>query len=774
MRFPRAYLLFGIFLFSTPVLAEICPALNTLASSCGNGVCQGDFGESVSRCPQDCANPNTQVFGYWAQAATCPDTIIYRPASIAETAQAVRETVLDGKKVRVKSSSHSMTDLICGQGNIISIEKLKTIDEPQTIDGKQTVSFDAAVTFKELQEFLHARGKAIKSLVSPGFGDINILGALATGSHGSNTKGPAGVATSMQAIEVIDQRGEVVSYSRDTTGISEPDKWKALMVHLGLFGPVVRGTIEIEDQYNLHSRVLSFDDTQLFQDGIEATVAQCDHVWLQWYPSNNKVVLTCASRSTAPVTDPTARSIWLDPDIDTALQDPFLVLMQLGACSKATECFIESTRQSLFLSNPPLVYDDDQGNLVHVNEIVGFSHRMTTGIQENIQTIPPGYEWVFAVPSRHATDVLQYAKHRIQQDGRCLPLNAFMVRFGQVHDENFLSMESAGPGFAKGEQVAIVEIPVFLPYGFSEKQLQNYFAPFLDIVDYAVSRYGARLHWGKNREDIFTKPKVLADLNGGKRLAKVQAVIDELDPYGVFANEFLARTGFSWPRAGQDWLPAYYPECGSQNDTDGDGMSDCFELSVGSDLRQFNGMKVSIDNFAGSGSCNKMDTYSEMASRYRSPREVRNMTAGWEFNAKDHTYTSSTYTWNPSWSRSGKRSWKVRFEGMFKAPVTGRYCFSVSNGSEGGGIVKGWNSCAQTWVDRQRMSEAGFNAANHAQAGCMDLRSGESYKLDLVGRYHNANVGRPFIYSSKYCVNENGGDCVPDKLIPQHRVTPSP
>lgn len=754
--------------------AEICPALDTLASSCGNGTCQGDFRESVSTCPQDCANPNTQVFGFWARAATCPETLIYWPRSIAEARQAVRQTVINGRTVRVKAKSHSMSDIMCGQGNIISIEHLKTIDEPVTFEGVETVSFDAGVTFKELQDFLHLRGKAIKGLVSPGYGDITILGGLATGLHGSNTKGPSEVATSMVALDVVDQRGDLTRYTRGTTGVQEPNRWKAMMTHLGLFGLIARGTIEVEDQYNLRARIITLDDAQLFADGLETTVEQCDHVWFQWYPSNDQVVLTCASRTEDPITDPTARSIWVDPEIEEFLQDPFIVLMQAGACDTTIECFIESTRRSLFLSSPPLVYEDAHGDTVHVDDIVGFSHLIQTSLQTNITVTPPGYEWVFAVPSRHALDVLQYAKARIQADGRCLPLNAFMIRFGQVHEGSLLSMQAEGPGFVAGEQVAIIELPIFLPYGFSSSQLEDYFAPFLDVLHYAVDNYGARVHWGKNREDVFADLDVIAGTESGGRLSAVQAVIADMDPYGVFANEFLVRAGFEWPLLGQDFVPVYYPECSGTIDSDGDGLTDCFELENGADPNVYNGLKVSIDGFAGDGSCNKMDDYAEMESRYQSPREVKVMRAGWEFNSKNHTYTTSTYSWDPEWSSSGKRTWKVRFEGLFRAPSSGRYCFDVTNGSSGGGIIGGWNSCAQIWVDQQRMSEAGFNASDHAQPGCIDLSSGESYRLDLVGRYHNANVGRPFIYSARYCSSDTGANCSPDKQLPLELLTPIP
>ena len=38
-------------------------------------------------------------------------------------------------------------------------------------------------------------------------------------------------------------------------------------------------------------------------------------------------------------------------------------------------------------------------------------------------------------------------------------------------------------------------------------------------------------------------------------IERFQAVLSELDPYGVFANDHLRRLGFTWPKEGQEKPP---------------------------------------------------------------------------------------------------------------------------------------------------------------------------------------------------------------------------
>jgi hypothetical protein len=65
------------------------------------------------------------------------------------------------------------------------------------------------------------------------------------------------------------------------------------------------------------------------------------------------------------------------------------------------------------------------------------------------------------------------------------------------------------------------------------------------MVMHLITNHRARPHLGKNREDIFWSAEALA--GNAERRAIFQPFIDERDPAGTFANDFLRRSGFSWP-----------------------------------------------------------------------------------------------------------------------------------------------------------------------------------------------------------------------------------
>lgn len=95
-----------------------------------------------------------------------------------------------------------------------------------------------------------------------------------------------------------------------------------------------------------------------------------------------------------------------------------------------------------------------------------------------------------------------------------------------------------------------LEFPIYWPYSFSAEQLAEYQAPYAEMILYLIRNHRGRPHLGKNRSDIFAHPVTLA-ANADRR-ALFQPFIDQLDPAGVFANDFLRQAGFSWPNERQD------------------------------------------------------------------------------------------------------------------------------------------------------------------------------------------------------------------------------
>ncbi len=106
--------------------------------------------------------------------------------------------------------------------------------------------------------------------------------------------------------------------------------------------------------------------------------------------------------------------------------------------------------------------------------------------------------------------------------------------------------------------------------------------------------------------------------------------------------------------------------------------------------------------------------------------------------------------------------------GEFLVEETGRYCFAQNNGSTGTGIISGWNSCGQIWVNKNRVVEVGYSSSN-TPVGCVDLNAGQRYRLDFYNRHHNANVSRSFISQPRWCFG-GSGDCSPNRKFEQSQL----
>jgi len=757
--------------FGGPAGAEVCPALSVLASSCRNDLCEAALGEDANTCPEDCADRSTQLTAYYTQAITCPPTTLFEPESIQELQDAVRSIVSSGRKVKPAGTSHSATDVICADdlGDVVRTKRLRDIGPVEPFEGHATtVEFESGVHFNELQEHLHALGYSF-GLASTGYGGISIGGAIATGAHGSSLLGYSTLSSYVIGLDVVGPDGELTTYTEGTTGVTDPDQWRALKANLGLLGIVVRVRLRLEPQFNLRVEV-RYQNESVFvaPGGVESTIAGCDYVFLTWFPGQNLVQYLCGNRDTTSPVEPNAQNRLFTPDI-SALEETFAIpTLQFGMCVPSTECFIEQQRVQIYQAQPPLVVTDGPGVDANVvsrhSELTGYAHRMIT-LQPEVFLEQPSLsqlEYEGAMPLHQIQSAVQYLHSLYDRDGVCQPLIGTIMRFDVADDGTLLAGNHARAGVASGEPMVHLEFVEYWGYELNEDTLQEFVSnPFTEIVDHLVTHYDYWPHWGKNDEWVFAHPAVLAR-NAGER-ATFNQVIAAMDPYGVFSNASSRRNGFVSPQEGGDFASFYYGNCASL-DSDGDGISDCTDRAP----HDYSGMYVRIDDdWIWSGTCNAADSWSEMKGNFGADQK-QNMRAGWDYDSENHSYHTHTFNWEPTWPRSGGRTWEAMMSAKFVPEDTGRYCFSQDNGATGTSIVSGWNACSQVWVNKQRVSEVGYQSSN-TPSGCVTLEGGVPIRLDLYNRHHNANLSRSFQSSPRWCYG-GASDCTADRKFQQNEL----
>lgn len=556
MRRPLV-VVFAFLLFrSGPVTAQPCPANSPLALSCGNGTCNKTLGETAVTCPADCLDDKRNVKPYYSLASTCPKTTIFWPSTVPEAIAAMRLSVAQGKHVRVVGTVHTASPAVCVEhGNVISTERLDAIEGLESYAGQNVVKVQAGAHVWDVLNFLHQHGKALGYNV-PGMGDISVGGFLAVGGHGSNGDASATMGSLVVAIDKMDPEGNVTTYDAST---APPALWTALRADLGLLGMTVRARLRIRDQFHVRQRIFELTDAELFQPGRLNQLADgCQYLFATYLNSVGRLAVTCGTETSDPVTAEDARMTLFAPDLPDAVKELSVPAFQRAACSSEAARKGELALYNFRRTHPWLEWTDSQGRPRRGLEAVGFAHRMTEiSFLDLDRPLFSNRDWEVAVPASEMDAALVYIKSQLEEHKLYNPAIGIVLRADRANVDTLMASSAAGGGVEAGERLFYIEFPNYWPYEFTPAQLAAYEAPYAEMVRHLIANHRARPHWGKNRADIFSDPSTLA--SSADRRAAFQPWIDQLDPYGVFANDFYRQAGFSWPLEGQDWVPEYFP-----------------------------------------------------------------------------------------------------------------------------------------------------------------------------------------------------------------------
>jgi FAD/FMN-containing dehydrogenase len=545
------------------VIEPACPGI-VQSLTCGNGVCDVLLGESIDTCQTDC-KPGL-VESFYAQTTIC-DSVqqVFRPTIVEEVQDAVQQSVMDGRRVRVVGSLHSATDIVCGDGSTIVMQDFDQIIGLEQFEGETVVRAESGVTFGELNAWLAERGYSLDFAVT-GFNGISLGGAVGTGIHGTTPSARDSFPGNVMSMTVVTADGAAQEYS---AGQSDANVWRALRTNLGLLGVVTEMRVRVVPRFKLRVQTDYPPAAALFEPGgYDALMAGCEFGYLQYFPTIPTLVRVCGVESDDALT-PGARSNLLSPNIPIELQTPFITALQGAACDPdGFGCLLQGFRFIQLLVQPPFGADGPNGEEINPADLVGWADQMVTGTFRAGQPKVESNEWEVTVPAKQADEALAATRDILEGTRSCLPLVGVFIRYGKAEATSFLSPNAALGQFDDGERVLHLAITTFRPLAFSDAREAAYDAPFVDLVDTLVTSYGGRLHWGKNRNETFAH----AALDGAvdDRIAPFQAVLDQVDPYGVFGSEWAEAAGFSWPNGGQDFSEFYFPgsnECGCPLET---------------------------------------------------------------------------------------------------------------------------------------------------------------------------------------------------------------
>lgn len=193
----------------------------------------------------------------WAGNYTYSTDRVHQPKSVED----VQKIVKSGAKLKALGARHSFNSIADTTGDQISLLNFTGM----SIDpAAKTVTVGAGVTYGHLAPYLQSHGYALHNLAS--LPHISVVGACATGTHGSGNKN-GNLSTAVAGVKFVSGSGEVTTLSKQHDG----ERFEAAVVGLGALGVITEITLALQPTFDVRQVVyenLPFSELQHHLDEI--------------------------------------------------------------------------------------------------------------------------------------------------------------------------------------------------------------------------------------------------------------------------------------------------------------------------------------------------------------------------------------------------------------------------------------------------------------------------------------------------------------------------
>jgi alditol oxidase len=183
----------------------------------------------------------------WAGNIAYSARTFHAPRSVDDVQSIVRRAT----KVRAVGSRHSFNTIADTDADLISLAHLNRII---SIDSDaRTVTVEGGATYRDIGKQIDTAGFALANLAS--LPHVTIVGACATGTHGSGNTNP-GLAAAIASLTLVTADGDLVTLKRGDA------EFNGAPVNVGALGIVVEVTLDLVPRYEARQEVfleLPFD-----------------------------------------------------------------------------------------------------------------------------------------------------------------------------------------------------------------------------------------------------------------------------------------------------------------------------------------------------------------------------------------------------------------------------------------------------------------------------------------------------------------------------------
>ncbi len=423
----------------------------------------------------------------WARTQRVRPRRVERPRDADEVVRAVRRAVAEGLRVRAVGAGHSFTGAAVADGVQLDLGECAAVErvEPQP-GGRTAVTVGAGIRLRALCAELAARGLALENM-----GDIDhqtIAGAISTGTHGTGGA-LRGMAAQVTGARLVTATGEVVELGTDD------ERFELARLGLGSAGVLAAVTLSAVPAFRLEAREEPWPLDEVL-DGLDELVETNDHFEFFWFCHTRRALTKRNNRVGDEVDRPLpALRGWVDDEVLS--NGLFGLVNRVAAAAPRTVRALNAVSAR------------------------GLGARTFTAASQDVFVSPRRVrfrEMEYAVPRAQARWVLDEIDRWTRAHHAEVPFPV-EVRFAAA-DDLWLST-------AHGRDTAYVAVHQYWRMGY-----QDYF----DAVEAVVAAVDGRPHWGKLHS---LDAERLAELY--PRMTDARRVRRDLDPTGVFANDYVDR-----------------------------------------------------------------------------------------------------------------------------------------------------------------------------------------------------------------------------------------
>jgi L-gulono-1,4-lactone dehydrogenase len=421
----------------------------------------------------------------WAGDESCAPAAIERPETVQGLAAAIAGARRQDMRVRAVGSGHSFSDIACGDGMLVALDRLSRVLDVDTSSG--LVRAQAGITIGDLSRRLDAHGLAMENL-----GDIDvqtIAGAISTATHGTGAR-LANISSQVVELTLMLADGSTLVCSAE----HEPEVFRAARVGLGSLGVIIEVTLRCVPAFTLRGVDAPAPLAQTLERFEELALGN-DHFEFFVFPYAD-VALTRTNNRTDEPPKPRSR-------LAAYTNDVLLTNHAFGLFCRAGRLLPGAIPQINRL----------------VTRLAGRSERVdrSAAIFASPRLVR-FTEMEYALPRENTPQAVRRVLEMIEQRGLAVP---FPIEVRTVApDDAFLST-------ATGRESGFVAVHMFRGMDW-----RAYFA----AVEEIMSELDGRPHWGKRH---FQTAATLRPRYA--QWDRFQAVRARLDPHGRFANAWTDR-----------------------------------------------------------------------------------------------------------------------------------------------------------------------------------------------------------------------------------------